>query len=136
MSNRKMVFYVAHPVTTDARFTLDDNLSNVEHWIHWLTLAHPEIVFIAPWVAEVRAFRNENVDASFYDRVLSDDEEVVRHCDGIILTGGKVSTGMRRELGAAIGAGKLMADLHAYRTPEEFLEAGIPMFIQAAREVV
>lgn len=130
----KPVFYVAHPVTTDSKYTLDENLVNVQAWIRWLTLAYPEYIFIAPWVAEVLAFKTENMDPDFYDRVLSDDEEVVRHLDGILLVGGKVSTGMGREDRVARAAGKMRVDWSEYRTPDEFVEADLPMFIQTPCE--
>lgn len=126
----KHVFYVAHPVTTDNRYTIEENLRNVIGWIRYMTLADPSRVYIAPWVAEVQAFLDENMDPAFYDRVLSDDEEVVRHLDGILLIGGKVSTGMARELAAARDAGKMVIDWSSYRTPEDMLDADCPMIIE------
>jgi hypothetical protein len=112
---RKEVFYVAHPVTGDPV----GNCWKAIGWIHWLTLNHPDRVYIAPWVAEVLAFSNENADAAFYDRVLSDDEEVVRHLDGILLVGGTISRGMMREADAALAAGKKIVDWHEYATPDD-----------------
>lgn len=114
-SNQKPVYYLAHPVTGDPV----GNCWKAIAWIHWLTLNHPEKVFVAPWVAEVLAFSNENNDKAFYDRVLSDDEEVVRHLDGILLVGGNVSGGMMRELDAAIEAGKKVVDWHDYKAPTD-----------------
>lgn len=111
----KEVFYLAHPVTGNPR----GNCLKAIDWIHWLTLQHPDKVFVAPWVAEVLAFANENADPSFYARVLADDQDVVRHLDGILLVGGRVSTGMQLELDAALAAGKKVVDWSQYETPEQ-----------------
>lgn len=77
----KEVYYVAHPVSGD----IDANIANVLDWIRWLTVNEPSRVYIAPWVAEVKAFqgRGQDITPEFYDRVLADDCDVVRHLDGI-----------------------------------------------------
>ena len=111
----KKVFYVAHPVSGDPV----GNCGKVCVWIAWLTLVDPSRIFIAPWVAEVMGFHNLEVTPEFYDRVLSDDQEVVRHCDGIILLGGRVSRGMALELEAAQEAGKMVIDWSLIKSPKE-----------------
>lgn len=77
----KQVYYVAHPVSGD----IGANVKNVISWIRWLTIHEPSRVYIAPWVAEVQAFQGqeEGITPDFYDRVLADDCDVVRHLDGI-----------------------------------------------------
>lgn len=113
----KEVWYVAHPVSGDVK----GNVANVIQWIRWLTINEPSRVYIAPWVAEVQAFDQDiggaEPDAAFYDRVLADDCDVVRHCDGILLVGGKVSRGMALERDAARDAGKCVVDRSDLRTP-------------------
>ena len=112
----KKVFYLAHPVTGDPL----GNCIKAEAWIRWLTLNVPEHIFTAPWVAEVRAFADENALPEFYDRVLADDQEVVRHCDGILLVGGKVSKGMQLELDAAMECPeRTIIDWHYMMTPAD-----------------
>lgn len=117
----KEVFYVAHPVSGD----IDANISNVIGWINWLTLNDPSRVYVAPWVAEVLAFKNDplvvqdnQATKEFYDRVLADDVEVVKRLDGILLVGGRVSEGMRRERDLG-GAGKTIQDWSYARTPAD-----------------
>lgn len=111
----KQVFYVAHPVSGDPV----GNCGKVCVWIAWLTLVDPTRIFIAPWVAEVMGFVNTKVTPEFYDRVLADDQEVVRHCDGIILLGGHVSRGMALELEAARAAGKAVIDWSMLESPKD-----------------
>lgn len=120
---RKEVFYVAHPVSGD----INANIANVVKWINWLTVHDPSRVYVAPWVAEVMAFKDDplvvgaddTARKDFYDRVLEDDKEVVRRLDGILLVGGKISEGMRRERDAAIG--KTIQDWSYARTPADLL---------------
>lgn len=109
----KPIIYVAHPVSGDVKANCD----KVCQWLRWLTQVDPSRIYIAPWVGEVLAHLDlDPIPADFYDRVLSDDEEVVRKLDGIILTGGKMSTGMKRELAAAWSCGNPVYDLHMFAT--------------------
>lgn len=98
----KEIWYVAHPVSGD----IEGNLVETIKIIKWLTLHDPARIYIAPWVAEVTAFKAENCDPAFYDRVLADDCEVVNRLDGVLLTGPTISRGMQLEYDAAIKAGK------------------------------
>ena len=109
------VYYLAHPVRGDEAA----NLANAKWWLRFLFHHDPDRVYVAPWIAEVEAFAetgfSENPD--IVTKALADDVEVVRHCDGIILVGGRVSSGMQIERDAADGAGKKVIDWSAYRTP-------------------
>ncbi len=108
----KPVIYVAHPVTGDPL----GNCIKAEAWLKWLTAADPTRIYIAPWVAEVRAHLDEVCTPEFYDRVLSDDEEVVARLDGILLCGERRSAGMTRELAASALAGCVIFNLLEYAT--------------------
>lgn len=111
----KEVYYVAHPVTGDPV----GNAYKTIAWIRWLTLNDPSRVYVAPWVAEVLAFAQENCDPAFYARVLADDQDVVRHLDGVLLVGGTLSRGMALECDAAIETHKRIVDWHRFRSPED-----------------
>jgi len=112
----KPVFYVAHPVSGD----IEANLANVIKWIAWLTDNDRSRVYIAPWVAEVMAFKDRGeISPEFYDRVLADDMNVVNRLDGILLVGGTVSRGMALERDAALVGGKTVQDWSEYRTPSD-----------------
>jgi hypothetical protein len=119
---------VAHPVSGDVRA----NCENVKGFLRWLTEVDPTRIYIAPWLGEVEAHLYlDPIPADFYDRVLSDDEDVVRRLDGICLTGvgydarwyrpnGTLkSTGMTREIAANALAGGMLIDLSQYRTAAE-----------------
>jgi hypothetical protein len=112
----KPIIYVAHPVSGDVKANCDKVLK----WLRWLTAADPSRIYIAPWVGEVLAHLDmDPIPDTFYDRVLSDDEEVVRRLDGILLTGGRMSTGMKRELAAAFDARKQVFDMHHFETSDD-----------------
>lgn len=91
------VYYVAHPVTGDPL----GNCEKAKAWLKLLIEADPNRAYIMPWVAEVEAMHMVE-DAALYERALIDDEEVASRCTGIILTGGKVTRGMLRELLACL----------------------------------
>lgn len=123
----KPIIYVAHPVSGDAKANCD----KVLRWLRWLTEVDPSRIYIAPWVGEVLAHLDmDPIPADFYDRVLSDDEEIVARLDGIMLTGiGKgqycrpngfmKSSGMTRELAAAALSGGDVFDLRQFETVED-----------------
>ena len=124
----KPIIYVAHPVSGDVKA----NSEKVLQWLRWLTKADPTRIYIAPWVGEVLAHLDmDPITADFYDRVLSDDEEVVQRLDGVLLTGvGRggpyrrdngllKSSGMTREVAAAALAGGAIYDLSKYATAAE-----------------
>lgn len=119
----KKVFYIAHPVSGDVK----GNIAKVLAWVKWLTAVDPSRVYIAPWVAEVLAFDDgQEIDPAFYDRVLSDDEDVVRHLDGVLICGGRLrpngtlqSIGMTREVAANAMAGGTLIDMSQYETAQD-----------------
>jgi hypothetical protein len=124
----KPIIYVAHPVTGDVKANCDKVLA----WLKWLTQVDPSRIYIAPWVGEVLAHLDmDPIPADFYDRVLSDDEEIVQRLDGILLTGIGTggpyhrpngfmkSSGMTRELAAAVLSGGTVWDMREYATAAE-----------------
>lgn len=130
----KKVIYLAHPVSGDVRSNVEKALG----WIRWLTKVDPSRVYIAPWIAEVTAFIDQDpVDPEFYDRVLSDDEDVVRHLDGVLIAGGRLrpngtlqSVGMTREVAANAMAGGVLFDMSMYDTWED-ADAAYPSYLPA-----
>ena len=96
------------------------------------SLHYPSRIYIAPWLGEVEAHIDQDpIPADFYDRVLSDDEDVVRRLDGVCITGvgqdprwrrpnGTLkSNGMTREVAANALAGGLLIDLSRFVTADE-----------------
>lgn len=89
------IFFVAHPVGGDVA----GNLARTFRWLRWLTETHPYRIYTVPWVAEVMTFD----DANPSERAASIERNraIIGRCDGIVLVGGRISTGMSIELAAA-----------------------------------
>lgn len=90
---------VAIPVTrpeAEAR-ALRANLDRAMRWLAWLRKSFPETTFVAPWIATVMSLGNDD-SQKLREAGLIDDCAVVERCDGIVLCGGRISSGMRREM--------------------------------------
>jgi hypothetical protein len=96
MSERR-VYYMAHPVGGD----VEGNLKRATAWLLWLMRSGPDHCFIAPWISQIQPGADDS-DPAQRERGLLDCEATVARCDGIVLVGGRVSAGMRRELEVAI----------------------------------
>lgn len=83
----------------DAAAIVTFNLRRAMRWWRAFHLAFPEITFLMPWYVGVTA--NGEADRELIERGLFDDEQTVMRCDGIINCGPRISSGMRREVGAA-----------------------------------
>lgn len=113
---RRPVLYVAHPLTpTDAEiraigvpsdgateYTLREhavreNLARAQRWLTWLRVAFQETTFTAPWLSNILAYGDDAYIAAF-ERGGVDACAVAERCDGIVLCGGRISDGMRREM--------------------------------------
>jgi hypothetical protein len=122
------VRYLAHPVRGATREEVVANLDNVKAWLRWLFVHDPETVYIAPWVAEVEAFMatGQDADQSIMAKALRDDRVVVAMCDGLLLVGGRISSGMQEEMDAALAGGNDVIDWSTYRSPAEVPEGRVP----------
>ena len=104
------VLYVAHPVApTESqmkelplsesslreaqRQAAHHNLARGQCWLQWLRRSFPETTFIAPWISTILSGGDET-DPKQREAGLIDDCAVVERCDGIVLCGGRISTGM------------------------------------------
>lgn len=103
------VFYVAHPVAPPcacpATSPLDQlqiacNVMRAKRWIRWLA-ERADVALCAPWIPYVETLPES---PEWRARGLLDDEAMAARCDGIILVGGRVSSGMERETRAVIAA--------------------------------
>lgn len=78
------------------RLATKDNLERGMRWLNWFRV-FPETTFIAPWIASIMAGGDDS-DPKQREAGLVDDCAVVERCDGIVLCGGRISSGMRREM--------------------------------------
>jgi hypothetical protein len=119
MSDR--VWYLAHPVAPmqseideicghgagvvaladAARYVVTRNLDNAKAWLSWIRDSFPAVTFIAPWIVAIESGEDDS-DPQKRERGLRDDERVVARCDGVVLCGGRVSSGMAREAARAV----------------------------------
>ena len=90
------LLYVAHPVSGDVL----GNISRAYRWFRWLRACFPEVTFAMPWVVNLLC-GEDDADPAQRERGLVDCETTARACDGVVLVGGRVSAGMKREAGAA-----------------------------------
>lgn len=107
------IVYLAHPVgyATGER---TKNLENVQKWFLWL-IHNTDWTISVPWFIYV-----SNLDETYRKRALRDDLAILDTCDGIVLTGGKISEGMAMELGLARATHKQVFDLTSigYEVPQ------------------
>lgn len=93
---RRFVYYMAHPLGGD----VDGNIKRALRWLSWLRRTFPKVTFIAPWIAAVMSGENDD-DPAQREAGLVDAVAVVDACDGVVLVGGRISSGMERERKAA-----------------------------------
>lgn len=102
----RLCVYVAHPVSGN----VDANVRNTLRWLSWLMATEPGVAFVAPWIPCLLAGADDS-DPKQRERGMLDNLALVERCDGIVLVGGRVSTGMQREANVALLAGRWVADL-------------------------
>lgn len=93
------LIYMAHPVAADSPTDVRANLANARRWLAWLKTALPQDTVIAPWIVDVEiAMDAHGTESTGRARGLADCLAVVKRCDRLALTGGRISEGMRIEL--------------------------------------
>lgn len=99
LSNR-LVLYVGHPVSGD----VEGNIARALRWLAYLRRQNPQTAFVMPWIAALLSGEDDS-DPDARERGLLDCEAAAARCHGIVLVGGRVSSGMERERRAVIAAG-------------------------------
>ncbi len=106
------VWFMSHPVGAESERGVWGNLQRAARWLRWLRLRCPNVTIIAPWLGPLLAGTEDDSNAEDRERGLRDCCAVVERCDGIILCGGRISSGMQRELDACCDHGQgYVADL-------------------------
>jgi hypothetical protein len=98
-----VLVYLAHPVGQGEERA--KNLENVNKWFLFL-IEHTDWSLCVPWFIYVT-----NLDETYRSRAMRDDLVNLERCDAIVLTGGKLTGGMKAELGLAEFGGKKIFDL-------------------------
>lgn len=113
------LLYLAAPVAGD----VNGNVSRALRWLAYLTATRTESI-IAPWIAGLMAGDDDN-DPTQRERGLQTCVETARRCDGIILVGGRISSGMRRELDVVRESGGRVIDLTHMGAEPPSIETGL-----------
>lgn len=92
--------YLAHPLGGD----VPGNLRKARAWFGWAQRRHPDRAFTAPWILSVETGEDDG-DPAQREAGLARAEVHVSTCREIWLFGPVVSSGMQRELNAAIRMG-------------------------------
>lgn len=122
------LIYMAHEYGGKAK--------NLEAARRWLRLCNDAAapdgdVVLAHWIAACEVYPES--DAETRERQLQGDEELARRCDETWLVGPRISTGMAREMNAAMVAGRLVI---AMLTPPPIAitsPIAITRFVRSAR---
>lgn len=102
----RSVLYMAHPLGGD----VDGNIKRALRWLAWLRKSFPDATFVAPWIAGVLS-GEDDADPAQREAGLVDCCATVAHLDGVVLVGGRISSGMERERDTAESAGLRVANL-------------------------
>lgn len=102
-SSRRKILYLAHKVRPleGSDEDLEGNLLSAMQWLAFLRKSEPDITIICPWLVPLlsgAAIGDDDSDPASREAGLVDCETVVARCDGIVLTGGRISSGIAREL--------------------------------------
>lgn len=124
-----MLVYLAHPVGQDHEVR-KLNLENTQKWVKFL-LDNTDWALCVPWFVYV-----STVDESYRTRAIRDDLINLERCDAIALTGGKLTGGMKTELGLAeINGHKVFDLLSVGYSPDDNLELALQL-IKRFTEIV
>lgn len=96
--------YVAHPFGGDIA-----NAERARLWLRWLLDHEAGVRFSASWLAYSDVLSGS--DPAHKERAIRDCLVAAADCDGIVLVGGHVSTGMRQERDACLRGGGIVYDL-------------------------
>lgn len=105
------ICYVAAPVAAATVEGVLLNVARAERWFRALLLAEPDVALLASWLPYVRALDDGN--AEHRARGIRDDHAIIERVkpDGIVLVGGRISSGMQGELDAVERLGGWVVDL-------------------------
>lgn len=96
----RLVLYVAHPLGAPDAAGVRANIERAMRWLAWLRRAFPETTFIAPWIAAVLSGEDDS-DPAQREAGLVDADALIPLLHGVVLIGGRISSGMGREDGLA-----------------------------------
>lgn len=111
------LLYLAHPLRPlhGSTETLDGNLDDAEWWLANLQRANPDVAIIAPWIQEIRLGVGRETSAEDRARGIARCQAAALRCNGILLCGPRISTGMLTELACTAGQVSRFPVVHRFR---------------------
>lgn len=95
------LYYLAHAVAPNKYNTYEENIEDGRNW--WTFLLRRGVQIAAPWYGLCSAL--DDSDPTDREIGMTVDKSVLERCDGMILTGVTVSTGMKAELDLCMDRG-------------------------------
>lgn len=106
--SRIPVVYFAHPVGAADAAGVAANLAAARRWFARLLDLWPNVAIVASWLPYLDVLEDSGENRR---RGLRDDLAIGRRCDGIVLCGPVLSSGMTLELESIRGVGGFVVDL-------------------------
>lgn len=109
------VWYLAHPVASSDRYTVEENIKHVAE-VQRILLEEAGVRTCIPWYSWVaavypRADKNPKGSAKLLEEMLVIDAMMAGLMKRVLLTGDRINPGMAREAEAARALGGLIIDL-------------------------
>ena len=105
------VVFMSHPVAAYDGHPLNANIKRAVRWYAALRDCEPTVAFTAPWLLPLWLGLDDDGDIAQRRKGIAHSAAIAAKCDGIVLCGGRISTGMQAELDAVLAAGGWVADL-------------------------
>lgn len=104
------MIYLAHPVAAPSKEGVRANVEKAGRWLLWLSEKEPDRTIIAPWLTTL-LLGADDFNLLARERAIRASHNVIVRCDGIVLVGGRISTGMQGEINSALSVGGWISDL-------------------------
>jgi hypothetical protein len=107
------IFYLAHCVGAPTREGIEANLADTRLWLKLLVETISDVAFCVPWLPYVEVLD----ETKHRERGLRDDHIILDRCDGFVMCGPTLSSGVRGELAhyeancALLGQRPMVVDL-------------------------
>jgi hypothetical protein len=98
-----MIIYMAHPVHPAEGETVESNLELALAWLKYCHQRFPAWTVFAPWIPDCEIY--DDSDPEQRHAGIERNRRVVRVCDGVILVGLRISSGMRAEARESFASG-------------------------------
>lgn len=120
------LIYLAHPVAPlpGSTETVVSNLDDAEWYLTALQQANPDVAIIAPWIPEIRLGISIDSDPESRRRGLARCRATASRCDGIVLCGPRISSGMLGELTAYRTTRSGPRIIHRFLRRNQWLDLG------------